>query len=66
MVYRDENGRFISESAAIAMDLMFFISEWKRWALDAFRNGDRPEGLRCVAEMRDCRQKLNELKKLST
>lgn len=62
MTYRNEKGQFITESTAIAMDLQFFISEWKRWALEAFRKGDRADGLRCMAEMRDCRQKLNALK----
>ena len=61
MVYRNEKGQFITETAAIAMDLRFFISEWKRWALQAFKKGDRADGLRCMAEMRDCRQKLNAL-----
>ncbi len=61
MVYRNEKGQFITEKQAIAGDLAFFISEWKRWALDAFRKGDRAEALRCRAEMDDCRRKLREL-----
>lgn len=61
MVYRNEKGQFISEAAAIAMDLRFFISEWKRWAIQALRKGDRTEALRCKAEMDDCRRKLNAL-----
>lgn len=61
MIYRNEKGQFITEKAAYAADLEFFISEWKRWALEAFRKGDRAEALRCKAEMNDCRQKLNAL-----
>ncbi|MBH3342489.1 hypothetical protein I5O09_01900 [Pseudomonas parafulva] len=61
MTYRNEKGQFITETQAIAGDLTFFISEWKRWALEAFRKGDHAEGQRCMAEMRDCRQKLNAL-----
>lgn len=61
MIYRNEKGQFITEKAAIASDLEFFISEWKRWTLEAFRKGDRAEALRCKAEMDDCRQKLNAL-----
>lgn len=60
-VYRNEKGQFISEAAAIAMDLRFFISEWKRWAIQAIRNGDPAEASRCYAEMTDCRKKLNAL-----
>ncbi|MDX3740189.1 hypothetical protein [Pseudomonas sp.] len=61
MIYRNEKGQFITEKQAIAGDLTFFISEWKRWALEAFRKGDREDGRRCMAEMRDCRQKLREV-----
>ncbi|MCP6691323.1 hypothetical protein [Pseudomonas donghuensis] len=61
MIYRNDRGQFITEKQAIAGDLTFFISEWKRWALEAFRKGDRAEGKRCLDEMRDCRQKLNAL-----
>ena len=61
MIYRNEKGQFITEKAAYVTDLEFFISEWKSWALEAFRKGDRTEALRCKAEMDDCRQKLNAL-----
>lgn len=61
MVYRNEKGQFISETAAIRMDLEFFISEWKRWAMEALRKGDKAEATRCAAEMNDCRRKLNAL-----
>ncbi|MFW3166311.1 hypothetical protein WBQ28_17665 [Pseudomonas syringae pv. syringae] len=61
MVYRNEKGQFINEAAAIKLDLSFFISEWKRWALEAKRKGDQAEAERCMTEMRDCRQKLKAL-----
>ena len=61
MIYRNEKGQFITEKQAIVADLSFFISEWKRWALEALRKGDHKEGRRCAAELNDCRQKLREL-----
>jgi hypothetical protein len=61
MVYRNEKGQFINETAAIRLDLSFFISEWRRWALEAKRKGDHAEAERCLVEMRDCRQKLSAL-----
>ncbi|MBD9671607.1 hypothetical protein IB275_13575 [Pseudomonas sp. PDM21] len=45
----------------MAADLEGFISDWKHWALAAFRSGDREEGMRCKREMDDCRQKLAAL-----
>ncbi len=60
--YRNEKGQFISETAALIADLTFFVSEWKRWAVEAMRKGDREECLRCKTEMNDCRRKLNALK----
>jgi hypothetical protein len=59
--YRNEKGQFISETEAVIADLTFFISEWKRWAIQALRKVDRAEALRCKAEMDDCRSKLNAL-----
>jgi hypothetical protein len=61
MVYRNEKGQFINETAAIKLDLEFFISEWKRWAVQALRKGDPAEAKRCYAEMTDCRKKLKAL-----
>lgn len=60
--YRNEKGQFITEKSALIADLTFFVSEWKRWALASFRKGDRDDGLRCMAELRDCRQKLAALR----
>ncbi|WP_397448169.1 hypothetical protein [Pseudomonas sp. NA-150] len=51
----------INVKADLIADLKSFIPDWKRWALEAFRKGDRVDGKRCLAEMRDCRQKLNAL-----
>lgn len=61
MIYRNEKGQFITEKQAIAGDLIFFISEWRRWAREAFRKGDREDVRRCMAELRDCREKLRAL-----
>lgn len=61
-LHRNEKGQFITEKASVCMDLEFFISEWKRWAVDALRNGDKTEAHRCVAEMNDCRRKLSALR----
>lgn len=61
MAIRNDKGQFVSAQAAIVADLRFFISEWKRWGLDAYRKGDLADATRCLAEMRDCRQKLNAL-----
>lgn len=61
MTIRNHKGQFVSTKAAMAADLEGFIADWKRWALEAFRKGDRADGQRCMAEMMDCRQKLREL-----
>ncbi|HFZ2572398.1 TPA: hypothetical protein ACIJ25_001886 [Pseudomonas aeruginosa] len=58
---RNHKGQFVSAKQALVTDLEGFIADWKRWALEAFRKGDREEGLRCKREMDDCRKKLNEL-----
>lgn len=61
MNIRNHKGQFVSATTAAAVDLQGFIDDWKRWALEAFRKGDREEGQRCMAELRDCRQKLQAL-----
>lgn len=61
MAIRNDKGQFVSTNAALIADLKSFIPDWKRWALEAFRKGDRADGLRCMAGLRDCRQKLNAL-----
>lgn len=61
MAIRNDKGQFVSTKAALIADLEGFIADWKRWALQAFRKGDRADGQRCMAELRDCRQKLNAL-----
>ena len=61
MVYRNEKGQFVSTTAAMVADLQGFIDDWTHWAKQALRGGDKAEAARCMAEVRDCRQKLNAL-----
>ncbi len=61
MTIRNDKGQFVSTKAALIADLEGFIDDWKHWALQAFRKGDRADGKRCMAELRDCRQKLRAL-----
>ncbi|WP_027921528.1 hypothetical protein [Pseudomonas sp. URMO17WK12:I12] len=61
MAIRNDKGQFVSTKAALIADLEGFIADWKHWALEALRRGDRADGLRCMAELRDCRQKLKAL-----
>lgn len=58
---RNHKGQFVSKRQAMVADLEGFIADWKRWALEAFRSGNREEGLRCKREMDDCRKKLVSL-----
>lgn len=58
---RNHKGQFASAEQAMIADLEGFIADWKHWALAAFRRGDREEGLRCKAELDDCRRKLAAL-----
>jgi hypothetical protein len=59
--YRNAQGKFVTTTAAMVTDLEGFIADWKNWAIQALRKGDRDEALRCKAEMDDCRRKLNAL-----
>jgi len=58
---RNHKGQFASMQQAAIADLQGFISDWKFWALEAFRSGNREEGLRCKHELDDCRKKLAAL-----
>ncbi|WP_458373043.1 hypothetical protein [Pseudomonas laurylsulfatiphila] len=62
MAIRNDKGQFVSIDAAMVVDLEGFIEDWKRWAIQALRKGDRVDALRCKAEMDSCRQKLSMLK----
>ena len=59
--YRNNLGKFVTMADAMKADLEGFIADWKRWAIQALREGNRAEALRCKAEMDDCRRKLNAL-----
>ena len=61
MAIRNDKGQFVSISAAMVADLRGFIDDWTHWAKQALRSGDKAEAARCMAEVRDCRQKLNAL-----
>lgn len=61
MSIRNDKGQFVSTNAAMIADLEGFIADWKHWAIQALRKGDRTDALRCKAEMDSCRQKLNAL-----
>ena len=58
---RNHKGQFASTQQAAIADLEGFIADWKRWALQAFRSGNREEGLRCKAELDACRLELAKL-----
>lgn len=58
---RNEKGQFISEKAAMIDDFKFFISEYKRWALEAKRKGNRALALEMHANMMNCRKELRVL-----
>lgn len=62
MAIRNDKGQFVSTSAAMVADLQGFIDDWTHWAKQALRSGDKTEAARCMAEVRDCRQKLSALK----
>lgn len=59
--FRNAKGQFVTTTAAMIADLEGFIADWKYWAIQALRKGDRAEAIRCKAEMDDCRRKLNAL-----
>ncbi|KAA8555152.1 hypothetical protein [Pseudomonas marginalis] len=61
MAIRNDKGQFVSTQQALAADLQGFIADWTHWAKQALRGGDKAEAARCMAEVRDCRQKLNAL-----
>lgn len=61
MAIRNDKGQFVSASAAMVADLQGFIDDWTHWAKQALRGGDKAKAARCMAEVRDCRQKLNKL-----
>lgn len=61
MNIRNDKGRFVSTQKALAADLQGFIDDWTHWAKQALRGGDKAEAARCMAEARDCRQKLSTL-----
>lgn len=58
---RNHKGQFASATQAAIADLEGFIADWKHWAVQAMRNGNRDEALRCKRELDDCRQKLAAL-----
>ena len=61
MAIRNDKGQFVSTQQALAADLQGFIDDWTHWAKQALRSGDKVKAARCMAEVRDCRQKLNTL-----
>ncbi|VVM51955.1 hypothetical protein PS663_00834 [Pseudomonas fluorescens] len=61
MNIRNDKGQFVSTQHALAADLKGFIGDWMHWAKQALRSGDKAEAARCMAEVRDCRQKLSAL-----
>ncbi|MEW5507105.1 hypothetical protein [Pseudomonas antarctica] len=61
MAIRNDKGQFVSTQQALAADLQGFIADWTHWAKQALRSGDKAEAGRCMAEVRDCRQKLSAL-----
>ncbi|MCK9801438.1 hypothetical protein M1B34_28160 [Pseudomonas sp. MAFF 302030] len=62
MAIRNDKGQFVSTSATMVADLQGSIDGWTHWAKQALRDGDNAEAARCMADVRDCRQKLNALK----
>ncbi len=61
MVYRNEKGQFITEKAAMIEDFKFFISEYKRWAVEALRKGDKKTAIEMRDNMDSVRRSLNDL-----
>ncbi|MBD8669799.1 hypothetical protein OQ519_25110 [Pseudomonas lurida] len=61
MNIRNDKGQFVSTQQALAADLQGFIDDWTHWAKQALRSGDKAKATHCMAEVRDCRQKLNAL-----
>lgn len=59
--FRNQKGQFVSAQQAMVADLHGFIGDWTHWAKQALRRGDKVEAARCMAEVRDCRQKLGDL-----
>jgi hypothetical protein len=58
---RNHKGQFASSTQAAVADLKGFISDWKYWAIQAHREGNIEEARRCMAELRDCREKLDAI-----
>ncbi|WP_106804566.1 hypothetical protein [Pseudomonas sp. S5D5] len=58
---RNEKGQFISVKDAMIEDFKFFISEYKRWAIEALRKGDRVQALEMKANVDSCRKELRAL-----
>lgn len=58
---RNQKGQFVSTQQAMIADLQGFIADWMHWSKQALRSGDRAQAASCMAEVRDCRQKLNAL-----
>lgn len=58
---RNEKGQFITFKQATINDYKFFISEYKRWAIEALRKGDQAQAKEMKGNMDECRKALREL-----
>ncbi|MNE47951.1 hypothetical protein D3C81_1707870 [compost metagenome] len=58
---RNGKGQFITAKAAMIEDFKFFIAEYKRWAVEALRKGDKVTAIEMRNNMREAQRELNLL-----